>query len=309
MKMIKYIAPLAAIVILAAGCSREKWDVPAPGQLVDLTPTMTIKDLKALYANGPTTVSQNAVISGRVCSSDASGNIYKSLYIQDETGGIEIKVGKTELSSIYKPSQRISLKAQNLCLGAYGGMVGIGMPDPTGKYQTSYLDVQSLINEVIIKGSMPSAPEDYITPKPITDISQLNSAAECTLVELQGATYEGLDYCAFYDATGTRIPVDTVSTWALPAYKKGHVYTDKNGEEQVLTIDIPASYASHEFTLNGKTVVIRTSGYANFAGQRVENRAPKGAPMNITAIYTVYNNTKQLLLNSVEDVKPISNAN
>ena len=40
------------------------------------------------------------IIKGRVISTDASGNVYKSMYIQDETGAITLSINQ---SSLYKP--------------------------------------------------------------------------------------------------------------------------------------------------------------------------------------------------------------
>lgn len=42
-------------------------------------------------------IEKNIVIGGQVVSEDRSGNVYKSIYIQDATGGIELKIGKNAL--------------------------------------------------------------------------------------------------------------------------------------------------------------------------------------------------------------------
>ena len=47
----------------------------------------TIKDLKALYTSGTYEITSNIWIKGQVISSDVTGNIYREMYIQDETGG------------------------------------------------------------------------------------------------------------------------------------------------------------------------------------------------------------------------------
>ena len=70
----------------------------------------SIADLKALYNGKPVLVSKELkgkkfIIRGQVTTSDQVGNLYKSLYIQDETAGIEVKIGKNGLYNEYKLGQ------------------------------------------------------------------------------------------------------------------------------------------------------------------------------------------------------------
>ena len=58
-------------------------------------PRKTIAEVKAMYQNGPVTFTEDFYIKGQVTTSDREGNFYRGFYIQDETSGIEIKVGKT----------------------------------------------------------------------------------------------------------------------------------------------------------------------------------------------------------------------
>ena len=67
----------------------------------------TIADLKKMYNGKPVKVNKRCVIKGQVTTSDQVGNLYKSLYIQDETAGIEVKIGKNGLYNEYKLGQWI----------------------------------------------------------------------------------------------------------------------------------------------------------------------------------------------------------
>ena len=108
-----YFALIAAIFVLA---SCEEWDqvfttdygkadVYEP---VTMTPNTTIAQLKALYKSGPVKIEKDIVIGGQVVSEDRSGNVYKSIYIQDATGGIELKIGKNALYNDYKLMDNIN---------------------------------------------------------------------------------------------------------------------------------------------------------------------------------------------------------
>ena len=125
----------------------------------------TISDLKALYPNKPLEITDDIWIQGQVTSSDKTGNIYREIYLQDETGGIDLKLGKSSLYSDYKVGQRVYVKCTGLTLGAYNGMPQLGMEadqTSTNEYETSYIDVQAIIDQHVFRGGdeTPIAPQE-----------------------------------------------------------------------------------------------------------------------------------------------------
>ena len=60
-----------------------------------------------------------------------------------------MKIGSTGLYNDYKLGQTLYVKCEGLTLGNYGGMLQIGYSDPTGEYETAYIDVKSLIDSHI----------------------------------------------------------------------------------------------------------------------------------------------------------------
>ena len=72
-------------------------------------PTHTISQLKALYKSGGVRIDKPIVISAVIASDDSEGNLYKSCYIEDETGGMELKFALGNLSSIYPQGTRVRL--------------------------------------------------------------------------------------------------------------------------------------------------------------------------------------------------------
>ena len=146
------------------------YDDPEVDTPVTMTPTHTIGELAAMYEVGnPWTIDQNIVISGIVSTTDRYGNFYKSFYIQDDTGGMEIKLGKNGLYNDYLPGQRIYVSCRDLELGMYGyksgsgnGMVQIGFHDPSGSYETSYLESSLLIDTHVFKGEVEGEVEPVV---------------------------------------------------------------------------------------------------------------------------------------------------
>ena len=148
-----------------------EYDKPAVNKPVTMAATHTIDELAAMYETGkPWTIDKNIVISGIVSTTDRYGNFYKSFYIQDETGGMEIKLGKNGLYNDYLPGQRIYVDCNGLELGMYGykdnsgnGMVQIGFNNGgDDTYETSYIESSILIDTHVFKGEIEGEVEPVV---------------------------------------------------------------------------------------------------------------------------------------------------
>ncbi|MFB0973739.1 MAG: DUF5689 domain-containing protein, partial [Bacteroidales bacterium] len=236
-----------------------------------------------------TLIPDSLMISGVVISSDKEGNLYRTLYIQDETGGIEIKIGKSGLYNDYPVGMRLYVLCKDLMLGSYGTMVGIGWNDETKQYETAYIDVQRIIDTHIFKGEMEGAP----TPVEISTSAGITSSNVGKLVKIVGAkvrsvTATSLSSGAKVETNGT-VYIDGISyamsTWAVSASS---------------TIGNGTAYSGNQnYYVGTRYLVVRTSGYSKFA----DETAPAiGSTVDMTGILTIYNTTYQLVLNSSSDV-------
>ena len=252
-----------------------EFEAPEKYTPVTMEANTTIKALKAMYSTGPTKILDDVIISGVVNSSDKDGNIYRTLYIQDETGGLEVKIGKTGLYNTYKEGMTLYIKAKDLVLGAYGGVVGLGAASTEDKYETSYLDVQHLIDTHIFKGEV----GQKIEPKVLTSSSDVKDALLGTLVTLQGATYSGGD-----NVTIGGVPTP-LTTWAVSSSRN----------------DGNALSGNQNFSFGGTKIVVRSSGYSKFADEEVGMQ--NGGKANLTGILTKYYSTYQLVLLSLDGVE------
>lgn len=162
----------------------------------ELEVTATIAELKALYAaNGALKIEDDdMVIAGKVISDDHSGNIYRELYIQDETGVISVKVGLSSLYSDYKQGQTVYVRCGGLTIGSYNGMPQLGVEDPTGEYETAYLDNRYLIDAHVIRGAW----GDPVHPRYVTEAELQEALSEGYTHKLWGqlVTIENLQYGA-----------------------------------------------------------------------------------------------------------------
>ena len=198
----KKILPVIAVALALASC--EEWEPVFTPEYDDvymyeagkLAVNCSIAQLKALYAKyGVLKIEDDdLVIGGRVISDDRSGNIYRELYIQDDTGVISIKIGLSSLYSDYKLGQMIYVRLGGLTIGQYNGMPQLGMEDPTGEYETAYLDNRYLIDAHVVRG-------DWGDPLPalrVTEDELKAAIAEGYTNKLWGqlVTIENLQYGA-----------------------------------------------------------------------------------------------------------------
>lgn len=123
---------LAGSLAIIPGCVKQKFDVP-PINVPDpgLVANTTIDSLRKNFVPdtiGMMTIKTDIIIEGIVGGDDESGNIYKSLYLQDNTAGISISLDQYDLYTSYPVGQKLFIKCKGLYLGQYGTAIQIGYP-------------------------------------------------------------------------------------------------------------------------------------------------------------------------------------
>jgi len=145
------------------------------------TPNTTIVDLKAMCTSSSLNITTDVVISGVVTGNDESGNLYKVLNLQDETGGITFSINIGGLYPEYPVGTQIVVNCNGLCVGKYGGVVQLGMP-PYSTYVTR-LDASTFYTHVFITGA-------GITVAPVvTTIGEINDNMINKLITLKDVQF------------------------------------------------------------------------------------------------------------------------
>ena len=355
MNIKKYLLLLSAASIFAVTSCDEfdpvftgKYSEPEAYEPVTMTRTHTIAELAAMYNTGnPMEITENVVIEGKVSTSDQAGNFYRSFYIQDETGGIEIKMGKTGLYNDYKPGQTVYVNCTGLWLGMYGyrdrynnnygnGMVQIGYEDPTGEYETSYIEVQYLIDAHVFRGAIGDevVPEVVSDDLPVWNDTQATNEYLGKLVTLENLTYANKIFTLLYinsnvdgDLSSNRVFLSNgthnVTTWAMSEQKviehlnagdwdnllvgngnDQNYGTVADHKDEMLRYATPASVSQYFTTPGGTEIQIRTSGYCRFADLEIDPAVLSGEKtINATGILTMYQGNLQFVLLDQNGIK------
>ncbi|NOZ34905.1 MAG: hypothetical protein GXO80_06370 [Chlorobi bacterium] len=258
-KYIKIISIFSiSLILLLSACVKNDFTKPAKAVYnPNIKATTTIQELKNLNTNELTLIDTNVIIKGTVIANDKSGNLYKSIFIQDSTAGIQISLDAYNLCNKYHTGDLIYVKCNGLYIGKYGGQIQLG-----ADYEGSVGRIaEPLIDSYLIKsdGGIP------IVPKTI-NLSAVNGSFVNELVQLKNVQFK--------------------------RYSVGDTYGD---------IVLKEDKDSYVEDCDGNSMIIRTSGYADFASDII----PEGNG-NMTAVLTKYNSTYQLIIRNIREVNMTS---
>lgn len=214
MKRINQIFCLLMLVLGLAACEKE-YDRPPltepeyTGEEANITIAQFREQFKDATRDVPIVIEDDLVLKATVISSDESGNIYKTIYLQDETGGIGMLVDQGDVYTSYPVGQVVYVQLKGLCASFYGDLQ-IGHPNAAATYyRTPWEDFQ----EHVLKAGWPN--EAAISIREVSDISSLNENADAvksTLVRLTGVHFEEGGQTTYADMVaedyGTRVLKD-----------------------------------------------------------------------------------------------------
>jgi hypothetical protein len=286
----------AALMLIASlaiwSCVKTEFDEPpAGGVAVDIQANTTIKELKKLHVTPDALdkIKDDLIIGGEVVMDDRSGNFYKTLIIQDATGGIEVQFNDGYLFNSMPIGRYIYIRCKDLILTDYNGLpqlsgsilVENGVPSAVGL-------TAAQVRQKVVKGEYKSP---KLTPKKIT-VNDLNTDLLNTLVELDGMQFTQCDAGKSY--------ADVVSKNSI-----NRLMEDCNGLQLILRSSGYSDFASKLTpTGNGKIVgvlgvfgsdyqlFIRNVDDVNMTGARCgSNGSGTATPINISEIRSLFTGT------------------
>lgn len=251
----------------------DNWDTPPlDGPQATIEANTTIAELKARYwsddKNGVDTVEmtddgKHIVIKGRVISSDASGNIYKNIVIQDETAAITLSINANSLYNTYAFGQELVIDATDMYIGKYSGLQQFGFPDYDEQFgwQTTFMPLEFFKKHVQLNGLPNPAAVDTMTIR-IADLPSAND-------------------------------VEGVRKWQSQLVRFDNVHFVNGGKETFAEYQVSKSQT---LTDGSAQIDVRTSGYANFY-----NRTLPEGDGSVVGILGYFNGSWQLTLRSYSD--------
>lgn len=233
----------------------------------------TIYDLKYKYWDdarnyidtiGQTESGEDIIIKGRVVSSDETGNIYKSLVIQDETAALALSINQNSLYTTYRVGQEIVINATGMYIGKYNGLQQLGYPEwyaQGNAWEATFMSPELFQEHAEINGF----------PK-VSEIDTL-------VVSLGSLPSDPAGLCQWQSQL---VRLDDV------------MFTEADGKIVFAGDSVSANRTLQD--LNGNTIIVRNSNYADFRSEKL----PVGTG-TVVGILSYYGTAWQLLLRSADD--------
>ncbi|MBK9017164.1 MAG: choice-of-anchor J domain-containing protein [Saprospiraceae bacterium] len=253
--LIKFFLPTLFLGLVFSACIKEDFDQPpVDGTDPGLTANATIAQLKALHSLGELeTISEDWIIKATVVADDASGNLYQAFVIQDETGGIMVKIETADSYTLYPVGREVYVKCKGLVLGDYENLIQLG------GFVTDDGQLGNIIkiSDHLVRGKKGTPPVPNVKK-----ISELTFDDVNTLVTVTDVQF---------------VLADTFRTYADPVTRTTY---NRNLED-----------------CDGVGLLVRTSGYASFAGVSL----PDGGG-TLTGILGIFRDDLQFLVRDLNDV-------
>lgn len=247
-------------VLSFQACIDQEFDEPPFLEILEDAPevTTTIAELKAMHVFGTfVTIEEDIVIKGTISADDESGNLFRRIVMQDESGAIELNINAVELHNFFPEGREIFIRCNGLVLGDFAGIIGIGGSiGMTGAGDPRLNGIEeSLIDQFIVRGTT----GNEVVPE-LTTIDELGPLDVSKLVQIENLEFEdselGKTFADFQENTNRFLE-----------------------------------------TCDGDEILIRTSGFSNFFNEEL----PTGNG-TLIGIYTVFNDTRQMIVRRPEEV-------
>lgn len=267
-------AVLATAVAATAftGCDNDFDYPPVVVPVATIEANTTIAEVKAAYWSDdrnyadtilPKETGERVIIAGRVTNNCASGNIYKSLIIEDETAALAISLNEAGLSTYYKVGQEVVIDVTDLQIGKYNGLQQLGKAQVyQSGYEVTFMDYDVFTEHAQVNG--------------LPDVAKLDTAV-VTMDEVRQMT----------------------SPEELQKWQSRLVRFDNVEFQGAGSLTFSEAGASTNRTLvdeNGNRMTVRNSNYASFAG----NIMPTGRG-SVVCILSYYGTDWQLLIRDLSD--------
>jgi hypothetical protein len=115
---------LASVILIIGACKKE-YDVP-PARTIPVGNVLSIQDLKDIYVNQNVRINGDSSVYAVVTMDERSGNLYRNVYVEDETGAINLRL-RTSGSLYEGDSIRIYLKGTSI--SKFNGMFQLDSVD------------------------------------------------------------------------------------------------------------------------------------------------------------------------------------
>lgn len=218
---------------------------------------------------------EHIYIKGRVISSDESGNVFKSIVIQDETAALAFSVNAYNLFLDHRVGQEMVVDLTGMYVGKYNNLMQMGWPETyQDGLQTTFMSPEFFKAHVENNG-MPD-PSKVI-------VHQLDAISDIP---------NGTDGLIEWQSQLVRCNDVTFVPKANP----------NDASELVTTFGIYKTNMNQGLLLAGQELTLRVSGYADFVNEKMPTD-----PCDATFLLSYFGSGWQFMLMNTSDIENVGN--
>ena len=163
-------ALLVFIMVVATGCY-NRHSLPSESSFAE-APNCTMADIRLLAEQGCTTIQ----------------NFYRTLFIEDESGAVELLLGGYNMHSIYPLGLEVAVKLEGLAVALKDGVVQVGLPPESYDLTPREIGAQQLIAKHLVRGASLAPIEPFAC-----DVESLDPSLCGRLVSLRNLLHSPID--------------------------------------------------------------------------------------------------------------------
>ena len=173
------------IFVTVTSCVDHTFDEP-PGFMPEvIEANASIDDLLDQWVPGTfVQITDELNFKGRVVANDQTGNFYKQLVVEDETGGIQIRLDAIGLFNEYPLGREVVMKCKDLYISDFQGLPQLSAAEGSGSNIQSIAIPEPLIPEFLFN----STTTEKVEPNVIS-INQVSSNLLNTLVRIENVQF------------------------------------------------------------------------------------------------------------------------
>ena len=215
---------ISAILLLFSGC----YDNHPTNSATDiaLTANLEIAKLREFCSNGCHSFTEEFVCVGRVTTSDSEGNFYRTMFIEDASGGAEIRIGIYDIASQYPIGSQVALHLQNSAVMLNNGVVVVGLPPYSYDNEPREFEAPEIINRHIVRGTSVEEVEPMLC-----NIAELNESICGRFIKVVDITHTPLE------------------EELLPTLEGYHRFTDNSNNAIFTSVSTYADFATAEIPI------------------------------------------------------------
>ncbi len=225
------------VIVVFCTCNK-KFDEPPEYHGPDLHPNLTIRELRNMHFTGNfEKILEEWIIEGIVIADDSKDNFYKSIIVQDSTGGITVRMDGFALYNEYPVGRKLFIRLKDLWLGDYGKMIQLGAGvDRSDSAYPELIGIPSpLFDRFLVKSSL----QNKVIPKEII-IDQLHDSLQSTLIRISNIEFSSADTGKTYADAVNKLSVNNT----LKACGTGSVYLRTSGFANFASVKTPRGNGS-----------------------------------------------------------------